>query len=87
MKVNFKKVFKRAVMSALALSMISKSVFAFSISPASVEVEIGTKQTFEIMLEEGEQLVPGSVQCAGPGTSFLQDGLLRPASSWGWMPG
>ncbi len=62
MKVNFKKVFKRAVMSALALSMISKSVFAFSISPASVEVEIGTKQTFEIMLEEGEQLVPGSVQ-------------------------
>jgi len=53
--VNFKKVFKRAVVSALALSMISTSVFAFSINPAAVEVEVGAEQTFEIVFEDGEQ--------------------------------
>ena len=70
MKVNFKKVFKRAVVSALALSMISTSVFAFSINPAAVEVEVGAEQTFEIVFEDGEQLAPGSsVQWTIDGTA------------------
>ena len=57
-------------MSALALSMISKSVFAFSINPAAVEVEVGAEQTFEIVFEDGEQLAPGSsVQWTIDGTA------------------
>ncbi len=68
--MNFKKVFKRAVVSALALSMISTSVFAFSINPAAVEVEVGAEQTFEIVFEDGEQLAPGSsVQWTIDGTA------------------
>ncbi len=68
--MNFKKVFKRAVVSAMALSMISTSVFAFSINPASVNVEVGAEQVFEIVFEDGEQLAPGSsVQWTIDGTA------------------